>query len=102
MVNLFTCVVRGRPDERVGRGVHGLELHPLSDDVIGTYPQHLLSSHQDAVGMFGWVKENLDVANAALLPLAVGPVPSIELAAFLEKDFLILLSGLCLHLRGTK
>lgn len=102
MVNLFTCVVRGGPDERVGRGVHGLEFHPLCDDVIGTNSQHLLSPHQDPVGMFGWVKENLDVANAAFLPLAEGPVPSIELATFLKKDFLILLSGLCLHLRGKK
>lgn len=102
MVILFTCVVCGSPDERVGRGVHGLEFHPLCDDVIGTNSQHLLSSHQDPVGMFGWVKENLDVADAALLPLVDGPVPSIELGAFLEKDFFVLLSGLCLHLRGTK
>lgn len=102
MVNLFTCVVRGGPDERVGSGAHGLDVHPLCDDVIGTNSQHLLSSHQDAVGLFGWVKENLHVADAALLPLVEGPVPSIELGAFLEKDFLVLLSGLCLHLRGTK
>lgn len=97
-ISPFTCVVGGGPDERVGWGAHGLEFHPSCDDVIGTNSQHLLSSHQDAVGMFGWVKEDLDVTGAALLPLAEGPVPTIEPGAFLEKDFLILLSGLCLHL----
>lgn len=70
--------------------------------MVGTNPQHLLSSHQDSVEMFGWVKEDLDVTDATLLPLAKVPVPSVQLGTFLEQDFLILLPGLCLHLRDSQ
>lgn len=94
----FTCVVGGRPDERVGGGVHGLELHGLRDGVIGAHPEHLLSSHQDAVGVFDGVEEDLDVADAALLPLADVAVPAEQLCALLEQDLLVLLPGLGLHL----
>lgn len=52
--------------------------------------------------MFGWVEEDLDVTNAALLPLAEVPVPSVQLGALLKQDFLILLSRLCLHLRDIQ
>lgn len=100
----FTCVVSGRPDERVGGGVHRLELHGLRDGVIGAHPEHLLSPHQDAVGVFGGVEKDLDVADAALLPLADLTVPAEELCALLEQDLLVLLTGLGLHLRdgGTR
>lgn len=96
---MSTCIVGGSPDQCVGRGIHGFELHRLWDGVVGTNPQHLLSSHQDSVGMFGRVKEDLDVTDATLLPLAEIAVPSVKLGAFLEQDFLILLPRLCLYLR---
>lgn len=51
--------------------------------------------------MLGWVKEDLDVTNAALLPLAEVPVPSVELGTLFEQDLLVLFPGLCLHLRNT-
>lgn len=51
--------------------------------------------------MFGRVKEDLDVTNATLLPLAEIAVPSVKLGTFLEQDFLILLPRLCLHLRDS-
>lgn len=52
--------------------------------------------------MFGWVEEDLEVADATLLPLAGVPVPSEQLGALLKQDFLVLLSRLCLHLRDTQ
>lgn len=67
--------------------------------MIGTDSQHLLSSHQDSVEMFGWVEHDLDVADASLLPLAQVAIPSVQLGTLLEKDFFILLSGLRFHLR---
>lgn len=94
----YTWVISGSPDQCVRWGVHGFELHRLWDVVVGANPQHLFSSHQDSVEMFGWVEEDLDVTNAALLPLANIPVPSIQFGALLEQDLLVLLSRLCLHL----
>lgn len=52
--------------------------------------------------MLGWVKEDLDVTDAPLLPLAEVPVPPVELGALLEQDLLILFPGFCLHLRNTR
>lgn len=52
--------------------------------MVGTNPQHLLSSHQDSVEMSGRVKEDLDVTDATLLPLAETAVPSVKPGAFLE------------------
>lgn len=95
---MYTWVISGSPDQCVCWGVHGFELHRLWDVVVGANPQHLFSSHQDSVEMFGWVEEDLDVTDAALLPLADIPVPSIQFGALLEQDLLVLLSRLRLHL----
>lgn len=95
----LTCVVGGRPDERVGRGAHGLELHRQRDGVVGAHLEHLLPSHQDAVEVLDGMEEDLDVADAALVPLVVLAVPAEQLCAFLKQDLLVLLPGLCLHLR---
>lgn len=70
--------------------------------MVGTNSQHLLSSHQDSVEMFGRVEEDLEITNATLLPLAEVPVPSVQLGAFLKQDFFILLSRLSLHLTEFK
>lgn len=69
--------------------------------MVGAHPEHLLSPHQDAVGVLGGVEEDLDVADAALLPLADLAVPAEQLGALLEQDLLVLLPGLGLHLRGA-
>lgn len=97
-----TWVVGGGPDQRVGRGVHGFEFHGWYDGVVGTHPQHLLSPHQDPVETFARVIEDLQVTDAALLPLAEVAVPSVQLGALLEQDLLILLSRFGLHLRGAE
>lgn len=67
--------------------------------MIGTNSENLLSSHQDSVEMFRWVEEDLEVANATLLPLAEISVPPVQLGAFLKEDFFVLLSRLDFHLR---
>lgn len=97
-----TWVVGGGPDEGVGRGVHGLQLHRLTDCVVGTNPQHLVPSHQDTIEVFGRVEEDLYVADAALLPLAEVTVPSVELGSLLKQDFLIFLARLRLHLKKSE
>lgn len=70
--------------------------------MVGTNLHDLVSSHQDSIKMFGWVEEDLDVACAAFLPLVKVAVPSVQLGSLLKQDFLVLLSRLRLHLRGTQ
>lgn len=95
-------MVGGGPHQRVGRGVHGLELDALADGVVGTDLQHLLASHQHTVALLDGVEEDLDVSHAALLPLVELAVPAVEFGPFFEQDLLVLLARLHLHLQESR
>ena len=97
----LTSVIRGGPDQRLGGGVHGFEVHGQGDGVVTTHPQHLLPPHQDPVEPLLRVVQDLDVAHTTLLPLVQVSIPAVQLGALLKQNLLILLSRLGLHLEHT-